>query len=143
MKRTKGKTLQKSCFTVSNVEVSCAPAILKRETPTIAIPKGREYFETWRMSNINRQHCSPFRHPESKQLPNIQQIPLFTSSNNPEMADFMNQFGTLYREIKRFPSRLGRGLVNAVVNEEGLVMCSNCYYYTKIGESCWHCGNSC
>ena len=139
-KRTKGRVSKKCCFTLSNVEPSYAPAVLKPEPPTIGT---QEYFETLETSNINRDDCSQFQHQSNKQSANIQQFPLFSASNNLEMAALMNQFGTFYREIKRIPSLLGKGLVNVIRNEEGLVMCSNCYYYTRIGESCWHCGNSC
>jgi hypothetical protein len=139
-KRTKQGIYKGRCFPGSSVEESCASG-----APHMALqPDERNaYFQMLGMSNINSERRSRFEHQANKRLSNTSQTPLFTASNSLEMAEIMNQFETLYRQIKRIPSRIGRGLVNSVVNDDGLVMCSNCYYYTKIGESCWHCGNAC
>ena len=139
-KQTKQGIYRSHYFCESSVEESCASG-----APHMALQSVERNgnCQVMGMPNINRPGRSRFEHQASKQLPNIQQTPSLTASNSLEMAELMNQFETLYKQIKRIPSRIGRGLVNAVVNDDGLVMCSNCYYYTKIGESCWHCGNAC
>ena len=132
--QTKGKCVQRCLFDRSNGVGSCG-AVLNTATASL---EPRQQVHCLQRSNINRRRFHQQKQA-IKQLRSQTNSPLFSASNSPEIVDMASQFSALFREIKR----LGRGIVNHTVNDDGLVMCSNCYYYTKIGESCWHCGNNC
>src|SRR5436305_3908369 len=144
--RTKETELSRRFYYVSSGDASCgsSPILLNRESPSKPHFR-RRILSTIRninKGNYNRQHqritnsINPSRIPATRPP-----IPL-NVLNKSEMLDIMIfQYSSLCRGIKRFGFPARQRCVNS--NDDGLVMCSTCYYYTKVGESCWHCGNSC
>src|SRR5271170_4942307 len=140
--------LSRRFYYASSGDASCGGSkkLLYRESPTqphFRGPKSSRVRNYNYKGNWNRHQQGTNNSIESSRIATTSQF--INTVDNSEMLDLMiYQYSSLYRGIKRlgFPARVGRPrFVNS--NDDGLVMCSTCYYYTKVGESCWHCGNSC